>query len=51
MINLAVGLLESDPDEGPAERLVLDHVREAIRYVVVDDYQDAIRCRSGSFGA
>ncbi len=40
MINLAVGLLESDPDDGPAERLVLDHVRDDIRYVVVDEYQD-----------
>lgn len=40
MINLAVALLESDPDEGPTERLVLDHVREDIRYVVVDEYQD-----------
>jgi DNA helicase II / ATP-dependent DNA helicase PcrA len=41
MINLAVAFLESDPGEGPAERLVLDHVREDIRYVVVDEYQDA----------
>lgn len=40
MINLAVALLESGPDEGPAERLVLDHVRMDIRYVVVDEYQD-----------
>lgn len=40
MIELAVGLLESDPDEGPTERLVLDHVRDDIRYVVVDEYQD-----------
>lgn len=40
MISLAVGLLESDPDEGPAERLVLDHIRNDIRYVVVDEYQD-----------
>jgi DNA helicase-2/ATP-dependent DNA helicase PcrA len=40
MISLAVGLLESDPDDGAAERLVLDHIRNDIRYVVVDEYQD-----------
>jgi DNA helicase-2/ATP-dependent DNA helicase PcrA len=40
MINLAVALLESDPDEGPVEKTVLDHVRTDIRYVVVDEYQD-----------
>ncbi|MGI8536905.1 MAG: ATP-dependent helicase, partial [Mycobacteriales bacterium] len=40
MISLAVGLLESDPGDGPAERTVLDHVRDDVRYVVVDEYQD-----------
>lgn len=40
MINLAVALLESDPDDGPAERSVLDHVRNDVRYLVVDEYQD-----------
>ncbi len=40
MIQTAVGLLESDPEEGPAERAVLDHVRHDIKYVVVDEYQD-----------
>lgn len=40
MINLAVALLESQPGEGLTEKLVLDHVRGDIRYVVVDEYQD-----------
>ncbi|MGQ0467194.1 MAG: ATP-dependent helicase [Sporichthyaceae bacterium] len=40
MINLAVAFLESDPDDGPAEKAVLDHVRDDLRYVVVDEYQD-----------
>jgi DNA helicase II / ATP-dependent DNA helicase PcrA len=40
MIMIAVGFLESEPDDGPAERLVLEHVRNDIRYVVVDEYQD-----------
>jgi len=40
MISLAVGLLESSPDDGLAERAVLDHVRQDVRYVVVDEYQD-----------
>jgi DNA helicase-2/ATP-dependent DNA helicase PcrA len=40
MINLAVQLLEADPGDDYAERVVHDHVREDIRYVVVDEYQD-----------
>lgn len=40
MINLAVAFLESSPYDGETERLVLDHVRNDIRYVVVDEYQD-----------
>jgi DNA helicase II / ATP-dependent DNA helicase PcrA len=40
MINLAVGLLESDTFDGVAEKLVLDHIRDDIQYVVVDEYQD-----------
>ena len=40
MVNLAVGLLESDASDGTAEKLVLDHIHDDIRYVVVDEYQD-----------
>lgn len=40
MINLAVQLLEGDPDEDPEAALVQRHVREDIRFVVVDEYQD-----------
>ena len=40
MIMLAVGFLESDPDDGPVERSVLEHVQRDLRYVVVDEYQD-----------
>jgi DNA helicase-2/ATP-dependent DNA helicase PcrA len=40
MIMLAVGFLESDSEDGPAERSVLEHIQRDIRYVVVDEYQD-----------
>ena len=40
MINLAVQLLEGDPDEDDAAGVVQDHIRDDIRYVVVDEYQD-----------
>ena len=40
MINLAVQLLEGDPDEDAAVTLVQRHIRDDIRYVVVDEYQD-----------
>ncbi len=40
MILTAVGLLEAEPDDGPAEKVVLDHIRSDIKYVVVDEYQD-----------
>jgi DNA helicase-2/ATP-dependent DNA helicase PcrA len=39
MINLAVQLLEADPTEEDAGR-VQGHVRDDIKYVVVDEYQD-----------
>ena len=40
MINLAVQLLEADPVEDPVAGVVQEHIREYIRYVVVDEYQD-----------
>ena len=40
MINLAVQLLEGDPDEDAEAGLVQRHIRDDIRYVVVDEYQD-----------
>lgn len=40
MISIAVAFLESDPAAGQPDRLVLDHVRQDVRYVVVDEYQD-----------
>ena len=39
MINLAVELLEGDADDDMAGRAVR-HIRDDIRYVVVDEYQD-----------
>lgn len=42
MIATAVALLQADEDEGldSSEQALLDHVRDDIRYVVVDEYQD-----------
>lgn len=40
MIMIAVGFLESEPQDGQAERMVLEHIQSDIRYVVVDEYQD-----------
>jgi len=40
MINLAVQLLEADPSEEHAAQVVQAHIRDDIRYVVVDEYQD-----------
>ncbi len=40
MINLVVQLLEADPLEEEDARVVQAHLREEIRYVVVDEYQD-----------
>ena len=40
MINLAVQFLEGDPDEDQGIAAVQAHIREEIRYVVVDEYQD-----------
>ncbi|UOE45559.1 UvrD-helicase domain-containing protein [Agromyces larvae] len=42
MIATAVAFLESDPDdeEDPATRAVLRHIRDDVKYVVVDEYQD-----------
>lgn len=40
MINLAVQLLEGDPAEDAEAELVQRNVREQVRYVVVDEYQD-----------
>jgi len=40
MINLAVQFLEGKPEDGYAEAAVHAHVRDDIRYVVVDEYQD-----------
>ena len=40
MINLAVQLLEGDPDGDQSAALIQRHIRHDIRYVVVDEYQD-----------
>ncbi|GAA4857355.1 ATP-dependent helicase [Pseudonocardia benzenivorans] len=40
MINLTVQMLEGDPAEDEDAAAVQAHVREDIRYVVVDEYQD-----------
>jgi len=40
MINLAVALLEADPAEDEAAAALHKYVRDDIRYVVVDEYQD-----------
>lgn len=40
MINLVVQLLEADPFQEDDARVVQDHVRDDVRYVVVDEYQD-----------
>ena len=40
MINLAVQLLEGDPDEDDAAAAVQRHIEQDIKYVVVDEYQD-----------
>lgn len=40
MINLAVQFLEGDPAEDVEAALVQRHIRDDIRYVVVDEYQD-----------
>jgi DNA helicase II / ATP-dependent DNA helicase PcrA len=40
MINLAVQLLEGDTEEDEAAAAVQRHIRDDIRYVVVDEYQD-----------
>jgi len=40
IIHLAVQLLEADPDEDEDAAIVQQHVRDDIRYVVVDEYQD-----------
>ncbi len=40
IIHLVVQLLEADPDEDEDAAIVQQHVRDDIRYVVVDEYQD-----------
>ena len=40
MINLAVQLLEGDPSRTKTRAVVQAHIRDDIRYVVVDEYQD-----------
>lgn len=40
MINLVVQLLETDPGEDEDAAVVQSHIRDDIRYVVVDEYQD-----------
>jgi DNA helicase-2/ATP-dependent DNA helicase PcrA len=40
MINLAVQLLEGHPSQDDAAALIQGHIRDDIRYVVVDEYQD-----------
>lgn len=40
IIHLAVQLLEADPDEDEDAAVVQQHVRDDIRYIVVDEYQD-----------
>jgi DNA helicase-2/ATP-dependent DNA helicase PcrA len=40
MIHLAVQFLEGDPDDDESAGIVQQHIRDDIRYVVVDEYQD-----------
>jgi DNA helicase-2/ATP-dependent DNA helicase PcrA len=40
MIHLAVQFLEGDVAEDPSAAVVQQHIRDDIRYVVVDEYQD-----------
>ncbi|WP_217996482.1 UvrD-helicase domain-containing protein [Piscicoccus intestinalis] len=40
MLQLAAELLESDEPNDEMGRALLDHVRDDVRYVVVDEYQD-----------
>lgn len=40
MINLAVQLLEGDAHEDEAASFIQRHIRDDIRYVIVDEYQD-----------
>jgi DNA helicase-2/ATP-dependent DNA helicase PcrA len=40
IINLAVQFLEADPAEDEDATVVQQHIRDDIRYVVVDEYQD-----------
>jgi len=40
LINLAVSFLEADPEEDVDARVIQDHIRDDIKYVVVDEYQD-----------
>ncbi|AWS41690.1 ATP-dependent DNA helicase [Streptosporangium sp. 'caverna'] len=40
MIHLAVQFLEGDVDEDESAGIVQQHIRDDIRYVVVDEYQD-----------
>ncbi|KAA1250177.1 ATP-dependent helicase [Mycobacterium simiae] len=40
MINLVVQLLEADPSTEEDARVVQAHIRDEIRYLVVDEYQD-----------
>jgi DNA helicase-2/ATP-dependent DNA helicase PcrA len=40
MIHLAVQFLEDDADQDQSASIVQQHIREDVRYVVVDEYQD-----------
>lgn len=40
MINLVVQFLEADPEPDADARTVQAHIRDEVRYVVVDEYQD-----------
>lgn len=40
LINLAVSYLETEPEEDPNARVIQNHIRDDISYVVVDEYQD-----------
>ncbi|MGH7627357.1 MAG: UvrD-helicase domain-containing protein, partial [Gemmatimonadaceae bacterium] len=40
LINLAVSFLEADPEEDVDARVIQEHIRDDIKYVVVDEYQD-----------
>lgn len=46
LINLAVQFLETDPDEDADARAIQDHVRDDIRYVVVDEYRTSTPYRN-----